>query len=55
MYNHHDAVGQGYDAYGIDRTEGALVVVRPDGYVAKVSSIEGVSELNAYFSSFMKI
>ncbi len=54
MYEHHNVTGSGYDAFGIDRAEGAIVVVRPDGYVAKVASIDRVSELDVYFSSFMK-
>lgn len=54
MYEYRNAVGDGYEAYGIDRAEGAIVVVRPDGYVAKVTSIDRVSELDVYFSSFMK-
>ena len=54
MYDHHDAVGQGYDTYGIDRTEGAVLVIRPDGYVGKVAALDGLSELESYFSGFMK-
>ena len=54
MYEHRSSVGQGYDEYGISRTEGAIIVVRPDGYVAKVASVDQMSQLDAYFSGFLK-
>ena len=35
--------GRGYEAYGIDRVQGALVVVRPDGYIgAFVQDVDGL-------------
>ena len=40
-------------AYGIDPSAGALVVVRPDGYVGTVAPLDGVAFLSAYFESFM--
>ena len=46
--------GEGYEAYGIDRARGAVVIVRPDGYVGMIAPIEGVEELGQYFASFMK-
>ena len=45
--------GGGYEAYGIDPQCGAIVVVRPDGYVGMVAPINGLQDLNAYFDSFM--
>ncbi|PCH36404.1 hypothetical protein WOLCODRAFT_140399 [Wolfiporia cocos MD-104 SS10] len=45
--------GGGYDAYGIDRTRGAVVIVRPDGFVGTVAPLEHLSEIDDYFSSFM--
>ncbi|PCH36424.1 hypothetical protein WOLCODRAFT_140412 [Wolfiporia cocos MD-104 SS10] len=45
--------GGGYDAYGIDRTRGAVVIVRPDGFVGTVAPLEDLSEIDDYFSSFM--
>ncbi|WP_181722683.1 FAD-dependent monooxygenase [Nocardia gipuzkoensis] len=38
---------------GIDRDTGALVVVRPDQYVAHVLPLDGIDELTAYFAAFM--
>ncbi|PCH36421.1 hypothetical protein WOLCODRAFT_108689 [Wolfiporia cocos MD-104 SS10] len=45
--------GGGYDAYGIDRARGAVVIVRPDGFVGTVAPLEHLSEIDEYFSSFM--
>lgn len=46
--------GQGYSYYGVG-PEGALVVVRPDGYVGAIAPLDHVEELDTYFASFMKI
>ncbi|KAI0773261.1 FAD binding domain-containing protein [Trametes elegans] len=46
--------GGGYEAYGIDAQEGAIVVVRPDGYVGIVAPLNALQDVNAYFSSFMR-
>ena len=45
--------GGGYEAYGIDTQQGAIVVVRPDGYVGAVAPFERLDDVDAYFSSFM--
>ena len=42
-----------FDLRGLDRARGALVVVRPDQYVANVLPLDGVSELSAFFDAFM--
>jgi phenol 2-monooxygenase len=42
-----------FDLRGIDRAAGALVVVRPDQYVANVLPLDGISELAAFFDKFM--
>lgn len=47
------AGGKAYSAYGIDRDAGAIVAVRPDGYVGIVAPVEDVGVLNTYFSGFM--
>jgi phenol 2-monooxygenase/3-hydroxybenzoate 4-monooxygenase len=39
---------------GIDRTQGALVVVRPDQYVAHVLPLDAHRELAAFFAGFMR-
>lgn len=48
------AGGQGYESYGIHPVGGALVIVRPDGYVGMVAPFECVGDLGQYFGSFMK-
>ena len=38
---------------GIDRSRGALVVVRPDQYVAHVLPLDATDELAAFFDGFL--
>lgn len=42
-----------YELRGIDRTHGALVIVRPDQYVAHVLPLNDYAELEQFFSQFM--
>ena len=46
--------GGGYEKYGIDKLRGAIVIVRPDGYVGTISALDNARELNEYFASFLK-
>ena len=46
--------GNGYEKYGIDKTKGAIVVVRPDGYVGIVAPYESIDDIRDYFGGFMK-
>ena len=43
--------GDGYKNYGIDKT-GAIVIVRPDGYVGMVSPLDKIDDIDLYFGSF---
>ncbi|GAA5972399.1 hypothetical protein JCM11641_001825 [Rhodosporidiobolus odoratus] len=45
--------GKAYEAYGISKEEGAIVVVRPDQYVSLVVGLEDTDALDAYFGQFM--
>ncbi|RPD52983.1 hypothetical protein L227DRAFT_581778, partial [Lentinus tigrinus ALCF2SS1-6] len=45
--------GGGFAAYGISPEAGAIVIVRPDGYVGMVAPYERVEDISAYFGSFM--
>lgn len=45
--------GKAYESFGIEPA-GAVVIVRPDGYVGFVSSFECVRDIDVYFTSFMK-
>ncbi len=42
-----------FDLRGIDRQQGAVVVVRPDQYVAQVLSLDAREELGQFFSGFL--
>lgn len=42
-----------FDMRGIDRTQGALVIVRPDQYIAHVLPLNAHAELAAFFAGFM--
>jgi phenol 2-monooxygenase len=44
-----DSVTDIFDERGVDRERGALVVVRPDQYVAHVLPLDAYEELNAFF------
>ncbi|KAK1826995.1 putative monooxygenase [Podospora conica] len=46
--------GHAYQSYGIDPEHGAVVVVRPDHYVAKVTTLEDVGSLRNFFGGFLK-
>ena len=43
-----------FDLRRIDRGSGALVVVRPDQYVALTLPLDGYAELDAFFARFMR-
>ena len=42
-----------YALRGIDRAQGALVVVRPDQHVAHVLPLDATDELAAFFDGFL--
>ena len=42
-----------FDMRGVDRQQGALVVVRPDQYIAHVLPLNAHAELAAFFAGFM--
>ncbi|KAH6839577.1 FAD binding domain-containing protein [Chaetomium sp. MPI-CAGE-AT-0009] len=45
--------GHAYEAYGVNPEEGALVVVRPDHYVAKVAALSEVDSIQEFFGGFL--
>jgi phenol 2-monooxygenase (NADPH) len=45
--------GRAYASYGIGPS-GAVVVVRPDGYVGFISPFDSIQDVDDYFASFMK-
>ena len=46
--------GGGYDYYGIGPEKGAIVVVRPDGYVGTMATFENIGDVHSYFAGFLK-
>ncbi|MBN3809700.1 FAD-binding monooxygenase [Paraburkholderia sp. Ac-20347] len=49
-----DAATDIFDERGIDRARGALVVVRPDQYVAHVLPLDAYAELDAFFAPIFR-
>jgi phenol 2-monooxygenase len=47
--------GDAYANYGISVTEGAVVVVRPDGHVGTMAPVDnyGIQHLESYFGAFL--
>lgn len=43
-----------FDLRGIDRTQGALLILRPDQYVAQVLPMTAFHEVSVFFDGFMK-
>ncbi|KAI1296003.1 FAD binding domain-containing protein [Xylaria venustula] len=52
----HHGHGRAYEGYGIDPEDGSLVVVRPDGYVGLVTSVEkeGWEEVAKWFQGVLR-
>ncbi|GAA5929705.1 uncharacterized protein JCM15063_004228 [Sporobolomyces koalae] len=49
----HRGDGKAYEAYGIDKEVGAIIVVRPDQYVGLIVGLEDYQLLDDYFAGFM--
>jgi phenol 2-monooxygenase len=45
--------GTAYATFGIDPA-GAVVIVRPDGYVGMIAPFDHVRDVNHYFATFTK-
>lgn len=44
-----------YKIYGVDPNKGALVVVRPDGYVGLVSTLVDVAQVEQFLKRFIRM
>ncbi|SPO04199.1 related to phenol 2-monooxygenase [Cephalotrichum gorgonifer] len=55
MESLHGGTGDAYEKLGIKRDVGALVVVRPDGYVSMVTTpdMRGINEVGSFFDGFL--
>ncbi len=49
----HKGAGDIFEMRGIDREAGAMIVVRPDQYIAHVLPLDGYDELAAFFDGFL--
>lgn len=43
-----------YDRRGIDQERGALVIVRPDQYIAQVLPLDATEQVSAYFAGILQ-
>ncbi|KAK8873572.1 FAD binding domain-containing protein [Apiospora arundinis] len=55
--SYHEGHGRAYEGYGIDPAKGALVVVRPDGYVGLVTEMgeENWGEVEKWFEGVLRM
>lgn len=51
----HDGHGQAYEGYGVDVERVAVVVVRPDQYVAGIYGLEDSDRVASFFDKFMLV
>jgi phenol 2-monooxygenase (NADPH) len=52
--SYHEGHGRAYEGYGIDAERGAVVVVRPDGYVGLVVGLEDYEEIARWFDGVLR-
>ncbi|KAK8207396.1 FAD binding domain-containing protein [Phyllosticta capitalensis] len=52
--SYHEGWDRAYEGLGIDRESGAVVVVRPDQYVAWVGSVDMTAELERFFAGVLR-
>lgn len=48
-----DPLGDAHEVYGVDKTQGAIVVFRPDGYIATVLALQDAKLLGDHFARFL--
>ncbi|KAM0410843.1 hypothetical protein ACHAPD_010656 [Fusarium lateritium] len=47
--SYHEGFGNAYENYGVDKTRGCVVAVRPDQYVGWLGGLEDFDDLSDYF------
>ncbi|KAJ2896964.1 hypothetical protein MKZ38_005063 [Zalerion maritima] len=54
--SYHEGHGRAYEAYGVDICKGAVVLVRPDGYVGLVTELseDGQKEVEKWFDGVLR-
>ena len=53
--SYHEGYGNLYETFGIDRSVGCAIVVRPDQYVSYVGKIDDYASIDSFFSCFLKV
>ncbi|KAI0199534.1 FAD binding domain-containing protein [Astrocystis sublimbata] len=51
---HDNTHGHAYETYGIHPGEGALVIVRPDQYIARIGPLNEVQGVISFFGAFLR-
>ena len=51
--SYHDGHGHAYENYGIDKSRGCVVVLRPDQHVAWIGDLEDTFSIERYFEGFL--
>jgi hypothetical protein len=49
----HRGDGKAYETYGIDKTVGAVIIVRPDQYIGLIVGLEDTDVLDRYFAGLL--
>ena len=54
--SYHEGDGEAYKKYGIDKAKGAVVLVRPDGYVGLVTDVDanGHDEIAGWYGDVLR-
>ncbi|MCJ1436522.1 hypothetical protein MMC27_005901 [Xylographa pallens] len=52
--NHIYEAEDAYSIYGVSRIEGAACIMRPDGYVAMLASLDNVEDIKKYFQRWLQ-
>jgi len=51
--SYHRGDGKAYETYGIDKTVGAVIIVRPDQYIGLIVGLEDTDVLDRYFAGLL--
>lgn len=52
--SYHEGHGEAYKNYGVDKTRGCAVILRPDQYVSWIGELEDAEQMDKFFSGFMR-
>lgn len=52
--SYHEGHGHAYESYGVDKTRGAAVILRPDQYISWVGEADDFDAMESFFGGFMK-